>query len=113
MVRRYCEGQGVPVEICTYDVMRFIKDTGDSKQQGARRIRYKLLEEYARGYSRIALGHHADDQAETVLMHLLRGSGLSGLKGCCRSEGYTSGLLTMSKAALVDYCLTRASLRRR
>lgn len=110
MVRRYCEEQGVPVEICTYDVMRFIKDTGDSKQQGARRIRYKLLEEYARarGYSRIALGHHADDQAETVLMHLLRGSGLSGLKGMLPKRGiYIRPLLTMSKAALVDYCLTR------
>lgn len=107
MVRRYCEEQGVPVEICRYDVTGFIKEARESKQQGARRIRYQLMEAYARehGYDRIALGHHADDQVETVLLHLLRGSGLSGLKGMLPKRGiYIRPLLTMSKAELVSYC---------
>lgn len=49
----------------------------------ARRERYRLLAEeaYARGASTIALGHQANDQAETLLLHLLRGSGLAGLTG--------------------------------
>jgi len=108
MVKRYCEAVGVTVEICSYDVTGFIARTKDSKQQGARRVRYHLMEEYARthGYDRIALGHHGDDQVETVLMHFLRGSGLSGLRGMLPKRGiYIRPLLTMSKAELVQYCV--------
>ncbi len=108
MVRRYCQDLGVPVQICCFDVTAFIRQERESKQQGARRIRYQLLEEYARdrGYDRIALGHHADDQAETILMHFLRGSGLSGLKGMLPKRGmYIRPLLTLSKEVLVQYCV--------
>ncbi len=52
-------------------------------EEGARRLRYCFLAEAAarRGIKRIAVGHTANDQAETVLMHLLRGAGSSGLRG--------------------------------
>jgi tRNA(Ile)-lysidine synthase len=56
---------------------------GRSLEEAARLARYRFLAEVAgdAGGSRIAVGHNADDQAETVLMHILRGTGVAGLRG--------------------------------
>src|SRR5690606_17773217 len=71
---------GVPVTVATVDV-RAERRAGESLQQAARRVRYRVLMETAQavGARRIALGHQADDQAETVLMRLLRDVGAAGL----------------------------------
>ena len=54
---------------------------GRSREEGARKVRYELLIEaaHARSCTVIAVGHTADDQVETVLHHILRGTGLAGL----------------------------------
>lgn len=59
------------------------KPVGENIQDCARRIRYDFLEMVARKFlaGSIAVAHHMDDQAETVLIHLLRGTGLRGLVG--------------------------------
>lgn len=106
-VADYAQKVGIPVEIVSYDVTGYLKISGESKQQGARTIRYRLLEDYANqgGYSRIALAHHGDDQAETVLMRLLRGSGLHGLAGIPPQRGrLIRPLLAFYKEELLRYC---------
>jgi tRNA(Ile)-lysidine synthase len=80
-------------------------------QEKARAARYALLFDHARvlGAEAVAVAHHADDQWETVLIRLARGSGISGLSGMARDQNFGAGrlirpLLGLSKQALVDFC---------
>jgi len=65
------------------DVRKVAKSEGQSIEEAARHVRYQFLFEQARASDAqaVAVGHHADDQVETVLMHLIRGSALPGLTG--------------------------------
>jgi tRNA(Ile)-lysidine synthase len=80
-VARLAEKLGIPVTIEQFDVPAFCRERGLSSQAGAREVRYGFLRRVAEnvGASRIATGHTAVDQAETVLMRLLRGAGVAGL----------------------------------
>ena len=80
---------------------------GRSLQAEARWARYRFLEEVAShvGATKIALGHHRDDQAETVLLHLLRGSSLRGLRGmlALREGRLTRPLLEVGREDIEGY----------
>ena len=83
LVQKESERLGLPFEYGQFDVKQFQEAAGLSLQDAGRRIRFHffndlLLKHHAQ---KIALGHHADDQVETILLRLMRGSGLKGLKG--------------------------------
>lgn len=79
-VAAICRGLGVPHRILT---LQWPDPPGSNIQMRAREGRYHLLGGWAldRGLRFLATGHHADDQAETILMRLNRGAGVSGLAG--------------------------------
>jgi tRNA(Ile)-lysidine synthase len=72
---------GLEVESRRTDVAALARDEGRSIEDAAREARYRFLEEVAPGGALIATAHTADDAAETVLLNLLRGSGLAGARG--------------------------------
>ena len=79
---------------------------GEGLEQAARRLRYRFLRRAKEsvGAEWIALAHHMDDQAETVLMHLLRGSGLAGVAGMRELSGdLYRPLLSVRKRELLEY----------
>ncbi|WP_338241279.1 tRNA lysidine(34) synthetase TilS [Aurantiacibacter hainanensis] len=99
-----CEERGVRCEVLSVEV-------GEGNVQAqAREARYRALADWAkrRGLPAIATAHHADDHAETLLMRLNRGSGLSGLAGV-REQGWTPSRLRRLIRPLLRF--RRAELR--
>ena len=74
---------GLPCTVGRADVAALAREAGLSLEEAARQARYRFLAGVAEagGAATLAVGHNADDQAETVLMHFLRGSGAAGLRG--------------------------------
>ncbi|MFP4322955.1 MAG: tRNA lysidine(34) synthetase TilS [Anaerolineales bacterium] len=82
-VRQIAQARGLPVTLGAEDVAGLARAQKLNLEEAARQARYTFLLETAisEGAGIIAVGHHRDDQIETVLMHLIRGTGLSGLRG--------------------------------
>jgi tRNA(Ile)-lysidine synthase len=74
---------GIPITIDRQDVAAYRTERNCSIEEAARELRYAFLARVARevGANRIAIGHTRDDQVETILMHILRGTGITGLCG--------------------------------
>ncbi|NEW09578.1 tRNA lysidine(34) synthetase TilS [Paenibacillus sp. SYP-B3998] len=101
----------LPCEIGDIDVPAYIEETSMNGQAAAREKRYAFLHEVADKHQAqcIAFAHHADDQAETVMMRLLRGTGPSGLVGMPerrleKKVELIRPFLRIYKSELVQYC---------
>lgn len=74
---------GIPVEVLKKDVPAFAKEKSMTEEEAGRYIRYEFFREIKKryGYDKIAVAHHMDDLAETVIFNMVRGSGIKGLVG--------------------------------
>ena len=106
-VAGWCAGRGIACHVERVDVAELARQHGKSTQEAARDARYALLSELAGqiGADKIATGHTRDDQTETVLANILRGTGLDGLRGIPERRGLiVRPLLSVSRAEIEAYC---------
>ena len=105
-VAAHAAGLGVACTVERRDVAALARERRLSLETAAREARYTFLREVAaRAGAAIATGHTRDDQAETVLLHLARGSGLHGLRGMQPRRGnIIRPLLDVGRAETVAYC---------
>ena len=105
-VRRWCEARGVPLTLGRGDVAAEAARRHLGIEETARDLRYAFLRRTAAdtGCTLIATGHHAGDNAETVLMNLIRGCGLAGLAGIpAEREGILRPMLTVTRTEILTY----------
>jgi tRNA(Ile)-lysidine synthase len=97
----------LPCYVQKRDVRRFQTENRLSLEEAARCVRYEFLNDIAKTnqYNKIALGHHADDNAELVLMNLFRGTGTLGLSGIppVRDDRIIRPLIKLSRVDIIDF----------
>ncbi|MCM1194929.1 MAG: tRNA lysidine(34) synthetase TilS, partial [Firmicutes bacterium] len=101
-VRSYCEGLSVECKTFSVDVPTFAAENKLSEETAARILRYRVLDGLQCDY--VCLAHHVGDNAETVLMHILRGSGAYGAEGIRQVNGrYLRPILNLDRDAVERY----------
>jgi len=107
-VEEYCRKNQVPCEVRYMDVKKIAREQKMTLEQAGRAARYQVFDEVAERLhaQKIAVAHHMDDQAETILLHLLRGSGLKGLVGMepIREGRIIRPFIGVSRQQILDYC---------
>lgn len=113
-VRHFCDDKNIPLEVCHFDTRNLAKKHGMSIEMEARELRYTWFAEQAQTLKAeaICVAHHKDDQAETLLLNLIRGTGMRGL-AAMHPDRTINGLrilrplLDRTKQEILDYLASR------
>ncbi len=106
LVRDFCAQAGIVLKVYTFDTRSYAKQQGISLEMAARDLRYDAFRSHreATGCTCIVVAHHANDNVETVLYHLIRGTGLHGLTGMAyRNNDVVRPLLDITRRDVMTY----------
>ena len=113
-VRHFCHKNDIPLYVCHFDTRTLAKEHGVSIEMEARELRYNWFAEQALKLNAeaICVAHHKDDQAETLLLNLIRGTGLRGLSAMhpdrtIKGLRILRPLLGITKQEILDYLSSR------
>lgn len=119
-VQDFCEQNNLQFEARRIDVKSYQEMHKLGTQEASRILRYQALDKLMRKHQAnyLALGHHADDQVETVFMRLTRGTQLDSLQGIKNKRPFSIGelirpFLSVTKEAIEDYCCQHGIIPRR
>lgn len=105
-VKRLCEKMGIPLHRIDFETERYAVENKISIEMAARELRYSWFTEIKKKAKAdvIAVAHHQDDSVETILLNLIRGTGLNGLLGIRPKNGnIVRPLLCLSRKEIIDY----------
>ncbi len=105
-VEKLCASKGVEVQSFRKDIPLICKITKESEEECGRRIRYEIFDDVCSGYenAKIAVAHHMNDQAETVIFRIIRGSGIKGLTGMeAKRDNIIRPLLCLKREEIEEY----------
>lgn len=107
-VQNYCEKNNIEFFVKRIDVLNLANNNKIGTEEAGRKVRYEFFEEVAQktGANKIAIAHNKNDKVETIIMHILRGSGVSGLKGIepIRDGKYIRPLIECERTEIEAYC---------
>ena len=107
-VEDYCNRNNIKCYIKRIDVVKIANDKKMGTEEAGRNARYDFFEEILKDTdsNKIAIAHNKNDKIETIIMHLLRGSGLSGLKGIepIRDNKFIRPLIECERSEIEQYC---------
>ncbi len=107
-VREFCAARDIPLYTVSVDVPKYAKENLVGEEQAARELRYKYFDDLLKKgvVDKIATAHQLDDQCETVLMRIFRGTGVKGLEGIpsARSGKYIRPMLHLTRQEISEYC---------
>lgn len=102
-----CRKWSVPLTICPVDAPAFARERSESLEEAARELRYHAFREAKRNWradARIAVAHHMDDNAETMLFQMIRGTGWRGISGLApRKDDIIRPLLCLERSEIETY----------
>ncbi|MGM0446382.1 MAG: tRNA lysidine(34) synthetase TilS, partial [Bacillota bacterium] len=110
-VKKFCEQRNIEYIIKKFDVPDYVKTNNLSPEEGAREVRFKFLKDIykKRNIDKVCLAHNKDDNVETILFNIFRGSGTRGLIGIKDSinlyeMNIIHPLLVFYRSEILDYC---------
>ncbi len=105
--RQLCKAMDIELIVFKRQVLKEAEELGISLEEAGRKIRYELFNQVLeeKGYNKIAVAHNMNDNAETVLMRLCRGTGIKGLGGIAPVRGnIIRPLIETDRSEIEDYC---------
>lgn len=105
-VRQLCSSLNIPLKIINFDTREYARDNKMSIEMAARELRYNAFEEERKEKNAqcIAVAHHRDDSAETLLLNLIRGTGIRGLHGIRPKNGHiVRPMLSANRKEIIKY----------
>lgn len=107
-VQEYCKKNNIECYIKRIDVEKIANTKKIGTEEAGRKVRYEFFEEILQktGSNKIGIAHNKNDKIETIIMHILRGSGISGLKGIepKRDNKYIRPLIECERSEIEQYC---------
>ena len=104
-VVEYCQKHNIKAFTNNVDTLAYVNSSKVSIQMAARTLRYNWFEKLKieHQFKHLLTAHHSDDSVETIFINILRGTGISGLKGITSNENAIRPLLSFTRAEIIDY----------